>query len=229
MPSLPVDSAMSCSAQAPKSAIFFDDRIVTLSRPSSAGDGPWQGRAARRGSRPGGTSGPQERAMASACLTKRLDIDARGCRRHQAERREHRIAPADGGLAVEDARIVQRLRRLLQRRAGIGDRNEAMAGLDLRPDRLRDALVEIILHRVRFGGAAGLAGDDEHGVGDVDPGLHRPDLRRIGGIQHVQLREAGLLAEGLGQHLRPEARSAHAEHDGVGEFLALHAAAHNPR
>jgi hypothetical protein len=35
--------------------------------------------------------------------------------------------------------------------------------------------------------------------------LHRPHLRRIRGIQHVQLREPGLLAEGLGQHLRPEA------------------------
>src|SRR5665213_400605 len=64
LPSLPVDSAINCSAQAPKSAIFFDERMVILSRPS---------RPARPIARPsctpgfscGGTSGPQERAIAS--------------------------------------------------------------------------------------------------------------------------------------------------------------------
>jgi hypothetical protein len=40
----------------------------------------------------------------------------------------------------------------------------------------------------------------------------------------MQLREAGLLGEGFRQHLRPEARSAHAEHDGIAEILSLHAA-----
>ena len=54
-------------------------------------------------------------------------------------------------------------------------------------------------------------------------GFHRSHLRRIGGIQHVQLREAGLSGKGFRQHFRPEARSAHAEHHGVGEFLPLHA------
>ena len=89
-------------------------------------------------------------------------------------------------------------------------------------DGLRDAREEIILHHVRLGGAAGLAGDDEQGVGDVDRGLHAAHLRGIGGIQHVKFREAGPLVEGLRQHLRPEARPAHAEHHDVGEVLALH-------
>src|SRR5581483_3229749 len=39
----------------------------------------------------------------------------------------------------------------------------------------------------------------------------------------MQLREAALRRESLGEHFGPEARAAHAEHDGVGEFLALHA------
>ena len=39
----------------------------------------------------------------------------------------------------------------------------------------------------------------------------------------MQLRKTGLLRKGLGQHFGPEARSAHAEHHGVGEILPLHA------
>ena len=113
-------------------------------------------------------------------------------------------------------------RHLLQRRAGIGHRDEAVAGLVL-ADRLRHAIVEIILHRVRLGGAAGFAGDDEQRLLDVDCLLHRTHLRRIGGVEHAQFGKARLLREGLRQHFRPEARAAHAEHDGVGEFLALHA------
>ncbi len=44
----------------------------------------------------------------------------------------------------------------------------------------RHAGEEIILHHVRFGGAAGFAGDDEQRVGDVDRRLHGADLGRIG-------------------------------------------------
>ena len=76
LPSLPVDSAINCSAQAPKSATFFEEKIVTLSRPS---------RPARPIARPsctpgfscGGTSAPQERTIASACvITLRTSIPA---------------------------------------------------------------------------------------------------------------------------------------------------------
>ncbi len=62
-------------------------------------------------------------------LEQRADIDARGGGRHQPERRQHGIAAADGGVAVEDARKALLGRDLLQRRAGIGHRDEAVAGL----------------------------------------------------------------------------------------------------
>src|SRR6516225_3768410 len=161
LPSLPVDSAMSCSAQAPKSAIFLEARIVTLSRPS---------RPARPMARPsctpgfsrGGTSGPQERTIASACLMK-LPTSM----------------PAVAGLAIEDPGIVELLGGLLERGAGIGHRDEAMSGLHRGPDGLSDAIVEIILHRVRLGRPAGLAGHDEHGLGDVDLGLRCAHLGRV--------------------------------------------------
>ena len=151
------------------------------------------------------------------------NVDTGGRRRHQAERRQHGVASADRGIAVEDAGKALLGRDLLQRRAGIGDGDEAMAGLVL-ADGLGDAIEEIILHHVRLGGAAGFAGDDEQRVGEIDLLLHRAHLRGIGRIEHVQLREAGFLREGFRQHFRPEARSAHAEHDGVAEILPLHAA-----
>ncbi len=80
---------------------------------------------------------------------------------------------------MEDAGKALFGRDLLQRRVGIGHRNEPMAGL-LGANGLGDAGEEIILHHVRLGGAAGLAGDDEEGCCDVDAVLHRANLRGIG-------------------------------------------------
>jgi hypothetical protein len=67
------------------------------------------------------------------------------------------------------------------------------------------------------------AGDDEQRVGKIDRRLQGADLRRIGRVEHMQLRETGLRGEGFRQHFGPQARSAHAEHHGVVEILALHA------
>ena len=47
-------------------------------------------------------------------------------------------------------------------------------------------------------------------------------LRGIGAVQHVETRPTGLLPEGLAQHFRPEARSAHAEQHDLGETAPLH-------
>ena len=44
--------------------------------------------------------------------------------RHQAERGQHRIAAADAGHAMKNARGTSGSRRLLQRRSGIGDGDE---------------------------------------------------------------------------------------------------------
>ena len=45
------------------------------------------------------------------------------------------------------------------------------------------------------------------------------DLRRIGGIEHVQLREACDLAEGHRQHFRTQTGTAHAQQQDVGEVF----------
>ena len=47
------------------------------------------------------------------------------------------------------------------------------------------------------------------------------DLRRIGGIEHVQLGKPGDLAEGHAQHFRAKAGSAHAQQQDVREAAAL--------
>ena len=155
-------------------------------------------------------------------LDQRADVDAGGRSRYQSERRQHGVASADRGFAVENPREALFGRRLLQRRAGIGHRDEAMSGL-AGANRLGNAIEEIVLHRVGLGGAAGFAGDDEQSFGDIDGFFHRADLYGIGRIQHVQFREAGFLRKSFRQHLGAQARSAHAEHDGVGEGLPLHA------
>ncbi len=56
----------------------------------------------------------------------------------------------------------------------------------------------------------------------IDLVLECLDLRRIGGIEHVQFGEAGDLAESHAQHFRAQARSAHAEQQDVGEAFFLH-------
>jgi hypothetical protein len=80
-----------------------------------------------------------------------------------------------------------------------------------------DAVEEIILHHVRLGGAAGLAGNDEQSPGEIDIGFHRAHLCRIGGVEHVQ-GKPDFLAN-VSASTWAEARAAHAEHDGVGEFV----------
>ena len=91
---------------------------------------------------------------------------------------------------MEDARKTLSGCDLLQRRARVGDRDEVVAGL-AGADRLGYAGEEIVLHHVRFGRAAGLAGDDEQGFGDVDRSLKVADLRGVGRVKHVQLRGPG--------------------------------------
>jgi hypothetical protein len=94
------------------------------------------------------------------------------------------------------------------------------------PIALRRRGEEIILHHVRLGGAAGLAGDDEQRSGDVDRCF--PIARTCAGSVEsstCSFGKPGFLAQRFRQHFRPEARSAHAEHDRVGEILPLSRAA----
>jgi hypothetical protein len=99
-------------------------------------------------------------------------------------------------------------RYFLHFRSGIGDRKEAAAVAAA-------AFVEILLIYVGLQRRAGLAGDNEQRALHIDLGFNRPDLRGIGGVEHVQPRESLNLAERQRQHLRTQAGAAHAEQENV--------------
>src|SRR5437879_150036 len=106
----------------------------------------------------------------------------------------------DRWIAVEDACKTLSGCDLLQRRAGIGHRDEAVTGL-VGADRLGNLREEIILHHVRLGGAAGFAGNDEQGFGDVDRSPKMADLPGVGRVEHMQLRESGFWGKRLRQQI----------------------------
>ena len=83
------------------------------------------------------------------------------------------------------------------------------------------AFIEILLVDVGLQRRAGLAGDDEQGARQIDFGLDRPNLRGIGGVEHVQARKSGNVAERERQHLRAQTGAAHAEQDRVGKTFAF--------
>src|ERR1700710_2453117 len=128
LPSLPVDSAISCSAHAPKSAILFDDRIVTLSRPSRPAM-PIASPSCTPGFSCGGTSGPHDRTIES----ERLRTFARSTPAAAAGTSPNgdstEYPPADGRVAMEDTGKTLCLCDLFQRRTGVGHRHEMPAGL----------------------------------------------------------------------------------------------------
>ena len=102
------------------------------------------------------------------------------------------------------------LGHLLHLRSRIGDGDEAApvaAG----------ALEEILLEDVRFERRSRFAGDDKQRARQVDAAFDREQLRRVGGIEHVQLGESVLLSEGERVHFRAEAGSAHPQQQDVRE------------
>ena len=152
-------------------------------------------------------------------LFQRRDVDAGDGGRHQAERRQHRIAAADAGHAEEYLAKVLRLGRLLQRRAWIGDGDKMPAGFRF-ADRVGDALEKVILENIRLGRGARLARHDEQRLAEIERAFDRLDLRRHGGVENAQARKVLFVAEHRRQDFRAEARAAHAEQERVGKSFA---------
>ena len=101
----------------------------------------------------------------------------------------------------------------------VGDRDE-MVG-PARDAGVLQTLAEVRGQRVRLDRRARLAREQvQRAVGRRRGGAHRG---RIGRVEHVQPRPARRDAEDRAQHLRREARSAHAEQHDVGEAVALDA------
>ena len=137
-------------------------------------------------------------------------IDAHHRRRNHAEVGERRVAPADALQSVENVPEAVALGHVLHVGSRIGNGDEAIAGFG-GAQFLPGALEEVLLENVGFQGAAGLARHDEDRALVIDPAFDRPDLRRIGGIEYVQFRRTGDLAEGQAHDLGTKAGSAHAQ------------------
>ncbi len=149
------------------------------------------------------------RERGAGAVEHRPDVDAREHGGHQAERRQRRVAAADVATPVCDARPAVPARALLERRAGIRDRDEARAvAAGLGPERVGEAVGLDRRARLRRDGEQRAI--DRHGAHGVG----------IGRIEHVQ----PVAVMELADHERSEARAAHAAENG-----ALVARAQRPR
>ena len=154
-----------------------------------------------------------------ACpLEQPVDVDADQRGRHEADERQR-------GEATADARVVQKcpaeagvLGELLERAAGVGDRDEVLAGLR-RLARL-DLGPEELVERQDLGRRAGLRRHDEEGPRELEAGERVLDRERIRGVEHRQVGEPHLGPEGAVHHLGRQARPPHAEQQDVREAKA---------
>ena len=130
-----------------------------------------------------------------------------------AEERQRRVAAADVRRVHEDRAEALVDGLLLERRALVRDGDEVLAGVQA--VELCQPLVEIGMKAGRLRGAAGLAGDDEQGAAEVDLLLDRAHRVGVRAVQDAHVQEPVANAEDLAQHLRRQARAAHAEQDRV--------------
>ena len=154
-------------------------------------------------------------------IQKLLCVEAHDSRRDHAKIRQRRIASADGGKPVKNVAEAIAFSDLLHLRAGIGDCNEAVARF-VGSQHLLHAFKKILFVDVGFERAARFARNNEESFREIDFCFRVLDLRGVGGIEYVEPRKAGLLAESEGQNLRAKARSAHPEEQDVAEASALY-------
>jgi hypothetical protein len=133
-----------------------------------------------------------------------------------AEVREGRVAAADGWVAIEDVAEVAVFGDLLHLGAGVGDGDEVAASVVV-ADGVLHLLEEILLEDVGLKGGAGLAGDDDERLLEIEAVADGLDLLGVGGVEDVERGEVRLAAEGERKHLRAEAGAAHAEEEDVAE------------
>ena len=137
-------------------------------------------------------------------------------RRHEAEIRQHRVAAADPGVAVEDVPEAVLLGDLLHVRAGVGHRDELRSPALSVAHRVAASRSKKYAFRM-FGSSVppDLLETTNERVREVEALLEGGDLLRVGAVEHQEFGEAAAMAECLAQHFRPEARSAHAQQQHV--------------
>ena len=96
----------------------------------------------------------------------------------------------------------------LQRRTGIGDRNECFPGF-VGAQRRSDSGAEIVQEDIGLQSAAGFRGDDKKRVREIYRLVEGPELGGIGAVEHMKLWTPRLRAENFRHNFGAEARSAH--------------------
>ncbi len=147
------------------------------------------------------------------------DVVARHRGRDEPEVGEHGVAAADVGVVLEHAPEAVLGAQLRERGARVRHRDVVGAVVLQR--------VEVLELRHRLDRAARLRGDDEEGGAEVQGVADPADLVGVRGVEHVQADRP--VAEGAPEHLRPEARAAHAEQHGVGDPGVAHLRPERPQ
>src|SRR6185503_11536889 len=109
------------------------------------------------------------------------------------------------------------LRYLLHFGSRVRDGDETRSRLIGTDCLLRD-LKEVLLEDVGFKGSAGLARNNKKRFCRVNLVLDCFDLRGVGRVEYVQLREAGNLAIGQSKDVWTQTRSAHAKQQDGGKL-----------
>ncbi len=157
-----------------------------------------------------------------AAVQQLRDVDARhGCG-DEAKVRKHGVTAADVAGVGEDVAEVVLSREGFERRGGIGDGDEVLAGAA--GLRLRDERVEVREEREGLDGRAGLRRDEEERARRVDVFADGEDRRRVGRVEDVKLRPpvADVIGDALAQDFGRERAAAHAEQHSVGEATGPH-------
>ena len=139
------------------------------------------------------------RAASSRRLTS-MPIGRRGCK---AELGQDGITPTNRGLSLEDMRKPQAFGQDIERRAGIGDRDEQLAGF-FDAQRRSDPVPEVVEENIGLQRAARFRGDHEERVRKIDCSSDRAYLSGIRAVEHMKVRPSRLSAERFRQSFRPE-------------------------
>ena len=181
-PCLPVLSAISCSTQTPNER----DRVVDHERQLVAAGAR---ELAEREAEPQagvvlGVLEVRARLLGDLrALEQRPDVDARQRGRHEPEVRQRRVAPADLGVVLERAAEAVLLGEVEQRWSPGSVIEHEVRAVALQR-------VEVLEQRDRLDRPAGLGGDEEQRLREVDLALDGLDLQRLGGVEHVQAQPA---------------------------------------
>ena len=169
----------------------------------------------------GGDAGGTRFAHAVRPVQQCRNVHAHQGRRRQAEVGEDRESSADIRGVREHAPEPFAACHPLQGRTGVGNGNEVAWGC-LPPHSVFHQYAESPVQHVGLNGCARLGGDQEQRSRRVNGALGRAHCVRHGGVQHHELRVPRGAAEGLAQHLGPQAAAAHAQEDGVAESGGAH-------